>query len=147
MDLTKPPPPRAPTSTDIAGDSKSLDCQEASEKKANELSPSGGSGDDMTYPPMREVIPIMLALCSAMFLYALVSLTSISLQNLTPLQICTNFHPRTAVLSQPPYPESPMNSTPSATSAGTPASTCLPRHRSCYSSARSTPFTLQNTCC
>jgi hypothetical protein len=63
----------------MAGDSESLDGHDASEKKPSDALPPVGSGD-VVYPPMREVIPIMLALCMAMFLYALVSTTAAPLQ-------------------------------------------------------------------
>jgi len=74
----------------MARDSEPLDCHDVLEKKSNEASPPASSGDVM-YPPMEEAIPILLALCMAMFLYALVSSTGTLLQILITLQNLTSF--------------------------------------------------------
>jgi len=52
----------------MIGDSETLNHHEPSEKKIDGTFPLADS-DDVVYPPMREVIPIMLALCLTMFLY------------------------------------------------------------------------------
>jgi hypothetical protein len=79
------------TSTIMAGDSEPLDRYDASEKKPDDVSPPDGDGDDVVYPPMLEVVPILLAMCSAMFLYALVSLTNPPLQHLFSPQNLSTF--------------------------------------------------------
>lgn len=83
----------------------------------NHEKPSEVTEDESHFPTGTRLLVIIISILFAMFLVALVSILHQS-----PIKPNPNI-PRIAPSSQLQYPESPTNSMPSTTSAGTPAHT------------------------
>jgi hypothetical protein len=89
MDQTQPLPPPTHTSDGMAAELEPFELHGSLEKKSKETPHPSGSSSDTVYSPIREVVPIMLGLCSAVFLFALLSPTTAPLRELIPLQFAT----------------------------------------------------------